>query len=98
VVLPSLAPFMFASLRYGLANGWKGLLVAEIFAATSGAGWNIQYWYDAHRAYGVVGYALFFIGFALAVEQLLFQPLSDRVFRWRPRHHDAAHADHPTAE
>jgi ABC-type nitrate/sulfonate/bicarbonate transport system permease component len=97
VVLPSLAPFMFASLRYGLANGWKGLLVAEIFAATSGAGWNIQYWYDAHRAHGVVGYALFFIGFALAVEQLIFQPLADRVFRWRPSH-DVAQAGRPTQE
>jgi len=98
VVLPSLAPFMFASLRYGLANGWKGLLVAEIFAATSGAGWNIQYWYDAHRAHAVVGYALFFIGFALAVEQLIFQPLSDRVFRWRPSHDDVARAAHPVHE
>jgi NitT/TauT family transport system permease protein len=84
VVLPSLMPFFFASLRYGLANGWKGLIVAEIFAATSGAGWNLQFWYDAHRAYAVVGYALFFVLFALFVEQVVFQKLSVRVFRWRP--------------
>ncbi|HSK96150.1 MAG TPA: ABC transporter permease [Euzebyales bacterium] len=84
VVFPSLMPFFFASLRYGLANGWKGLVLAEVFAATSGAGWNIRYWYDAHRAQGVIGYALFFIIFALIVERLIFQRMANRVFRWRP--------------
>lgn len=84
VVVPSLMPFVFASLRYGLASGWKGLLVAEIFAATSGAGWNIQFWYDARRAQGVLGYAVFFILFALFVERVIFQRLSAWVFRWRP--------------
>jgi NitT/TauT family transport system permease protein len=84
VVLPSLMPFFFASLRYGLANGWKGLVLAEVFASTTGAGWNIQFWRDAHRAQGVFGYALFFILFALFLERFVFQALSKRVFRWRP--------------
>lgn len=84
VVFPSLMPFFFAALRYGLGNGWKGLVLAEVWAATSGAGWNIRYWYDAHRAHGVVGYAFFFIIFALVVERWAFRALSDRVFRWRP--------------
>ena len=84
VLLPSLMPFFFASLRYGLANGWKGLVLAEVFASTSGAGWNIKYWFDAHRAQGVIGYALFFVLFALLLERLVFQRLSRRVFRWRP--------------
>lgn len=83
VVLPSLMPFMFASLRYGLGNGWKGLVLAEVFAATNGAGWNIRYWYDAHRASGVFGYAIFFVLFALFVERFAFQALSRRAFRWR---------------
>jgi ABC-type nitrate/sulfonate/bicarbonate transport system permease component len=84
VVLPSLMPFLFASLRYGLANGWKGLVLAEIYASTSGAGWTIRFWYDARRAHGVIGYALFFMIFALLAERLVFRKLSDRVFRWRP--------------
>jgi NitT/TauT family transport system permease protein len=90
VIFPSLMPFFFASLRYGLANGWKGLVLAEVFAATSGAGWNIRYWYDAHRAQGVIGYAFFFIIFALIVERLVFQRLSNRVFRWRPSQDEVA--------
>ncbi len=84
VIMGSLMPFFFASLRYGLANGWKGLVLAEVFASTSGAGWTIQYWRDAHRAQGVFGYALFFVLFALLLERLVFQRLSRRVFRWRP--------------
>ena len=93
VVVPSLLPFLFAALRYGLANGWKGVLVAEIFAANSGAGWTIQYWYDARRAHGVIGYAVFFVLFAVAIEHLVFQRLSRRMFRWRPDAHAPARAD-----
>jgi NitT/TauT family transport system permease protein len=84
VILASLMPFFFASLRYGLANGWKGLVLAEVFASTAGAGWTIQFWRDAHRAQGVFGYALFFVIFALILERLVFQRLARRVFRWRP--------------
>ena len=84
VLIPSLMPFLFAALRYGFANGWKGLVLAEVFAASNGAGWTIRYWYDAHRGQGVLGYALFFILFALFIERGVFERISKRVFRWRP--------------
>ena len=84
VILPSQMPFIFAALRYGFANGWKGVVVAEVFAAADGAGWMIRYWYDAHRAYGVIGYAFFFIIVSLILEGLVFTRLSAWVFRWRP--------------
>jgi hypothetical protein len=32
----SLMPFFFAALRYALANAWKGLVLAELFASTKG--------------------------------------------------------------
>jgi ABC-type nitrate/sulfonate/bicarbonate transport system permease component len=85
VIFPSLMPFFFAALRYGLANAWKGLVLAELFASTNGAGWMIKFWYDAHRAQGIVGYALFFVLFALLVERVVFGRLSAYVFRWRPQ-------------
>ena len=85
VIFPSLMPFFFAALRYALANAWKGLVLAELFASTNGAGWTIKFWYDAHRAQGIVGYALFFVIFALIVERLIFGRLSAYVFRWRPQ-------------
>jgi len=84
VLLPSLMPFMFAAARYSFALGWKGLVVAEVFGGQDGAGWTIKFWYDAHRAHGVVGYAFFFMVFAIVFERLVFDNLSRRVFKWRP--------------
>jgi ABC-type nitrate/sulfonate/bicarbonate transport system permease component len=85
VLLPSLMPFFFAAIRYAYAVGWKGLVITEVFASDRGMGWTIKFWYDAHRAHGVIGYALFFIIFALALEKLVFDPLADRAFKWRPK-------------
>ena len=84
VLIPSLLPFLFAAARYCFALGWKGLVVAEVFGGMDGAGWTIKFWYDAHRAYGVIGYALFFVIFALVFEKFMFDQLSKRLFRWRP--------------
>lgn len=89
LVLPSLSPFFFASLRYGLANGWKGLVLAEVFAATSGAGWAIVEMREYGHFAGVVGFALYFAAFSIVVERLVFGRLSRRVFRWRPQAADA---------
>ncbi|HUP17693.1 MAG TPA: ABC transporter permease [Acidimicrobiia bacterium] len=85
VLMPSLMPFMFAAMRYGFAIGWKGLVIAEVFASDQGAGWTIKFWYDAHRAHGVIGYALFFILFALFLERTIFERLERRTFKWRPK-------------
>ena len=84
VLIPSLLPFLFAAARYCFALGWKGLVVAEVFGGQDGAGWTIKFWYDAHRAYGVIGYALLFVIFALVFEKFMFDKLSKRLFRWRP--------------
>jgi NitT/TauT family transport system permease protein len=84
LILPSLMPFFFASLRYGLANGWKGLVLAEVFASTSGAGYFITEMRDYGNFAGVVGFAIYFALFSILVERLVFGRLSRRVFRWRP--------------
>jgi NitT/TauT family transport system permease protein len=85
LVVPSLSPFLFASLRYGLANGWKGLVLAEVFAATSGAGYVITEMREYGDFAGVVGFAVYFAAFSIGVERLVFGRLSRRVFRWRPQ-------------
>ncbi len=85
VLVPSLMPFMFAAARYCFSIGWKGLVIAEVFGGQDGAGWTIKFWYDAHRAHGVVGYAAFFVIFAILFERLVFEPISRKAFRWRPQ-------------
>jgi ABC-type nitrate/sulfonate/bicarbonate transport system permease component len=84
LVVPSLMPFFFASLRYGLANGWKGLVLAEVFASDAGAGYQIAEFRDYGNFEGVVGFAIYFAAFSILVERLVFGRLSRRVFRWRP--------------
>lgn len=84
LIVPSLSPFFFASLRYGLANGWKGLILAEVFASDSGAGWHINSMRDYGDFAGVVAFAIYFALFSIVVERLVFGRLSRRVFRWRP--------------
>lgn len=84
LIVPSLSPFFFASLRYGLANGWKGLVLAEVFASTSGAGYVINEMREYGNFAGVVGFAVYFAIFSIVVERLVFGRLSRRVFRWRP--------------
>ena len=84
VLLPSLMPFMFAAARYSVALGWKGLVVAEVFGGQDGAGWTMKFWYDAHRAHGVVGYGIFFVLLAVLFEKLVFDQIAKRVFKWRP--------------
>jgi ABC-type nitrate/sulfonate/bicarbonate transport system permease component len=101
VLIPSLMPFMFAAGRYAFALGWKGLVVAEVFGGQDGAGWTIKFWYDAHRAHGVVGYAFFFVIFALLFEKFMFDRLSRYFFKWRPEVNGAdvveQHFDAPEA-
>lgn len=85
VLLPSLMPFFFAAIRYAFSVGWKGLVIAEVFGSDRGMGWTIKFWYDAHRTQGVIGYGLFFVIFALTLEKLVFEPLSAKAFKWRPK-------------
>jgi NitT/TauT family transport system permease protein len=103
VVVPSLMPFFFAAMRYGIANGWKGLVLTEVFSSTKGAGWMIRYWEEAQMPAGVFGYAAFFMLFALVLERLVFQRFAGRVFRWRPEVHmdipeAALNVEKPAAE
>lgn len=84
VLLPSLYPFLFASARYALSIGWKGLVIMELFGGGDGAGWTVKFWYDAHQLHGVIGYSMFFVIFALVLENAVLEPISRRVFRWRP--------------
>jgi NitT/TauT family transport system permease protein len=84
VILPSLAPFFFASLRYGLSAAWKGLIVAEVFAAQSGAGFHMVTIRRSANLPGIVGWGAFFVILAIVLERIVFGRLSARFFKWRP--------------
>lgn len=84
IVLPSLGPFFFAALRYGMSTGWKALVVAEVFAAQSGAGYHMVDIRRVGDSAGMVAWAAYFMIFAVVVERQVFIRISNRAFRWRP--------------
>ncbi len=83
VVIPSLVPFFFVSLRYTLSLGWKALTIAEIFGADTGAGWMLRFWYDANRLHSLLGYTFFFVIMTVLLDRVLFKFLEARLLRWR---------------
>jgi ABC-type nitrate/sulfonate/bicarbonate transport system permease component len=85
VILPSLAPFLFAAFRFALSLGWKALVLAELFGSDRGMGWMIKFWYDAHRVTALIGYALFFVAIAIVIDRVIIAGISARVFRWQPK-------------
>jgi NitT/TauT family transport system permease protein len=83
VVLPSVSPFFFASLRFGLSIGWRALILSEVFAATSGAGYEMAEIWERGNAAGLIAFGMYFIIFALVMDRI-FAAASRRAFRWRP--------------
>lgn len=83
LIIPSLAPFLFAGFRYALSLGWKALVVAELFGSDRGVGWTLKFWYEAHRIQSLIGYALFFVLIAVIIDRVFLTSVAKRVFRWR---------------
>lgn len=81
--IPHLQPFLFSSARQAFALSWKISLVAEVFGATSGVGYIVDYYFQTLRADMIIAWAvpvmlLMFLG------ERLFKRLEERSFAWRP--------------
>lgn len=84
IIIPSLAPFLFAALRYGFSISWKITTLTEVFGGTEGIGFMMRTEFQLFSMKGFLAWALFFFAFALFLEQIL-QHYSDKFFRWRPQ-------------
>lgn len=83
VVIPGALPNIVTGFRLGLGFGWRGLISAEIFAASSGLGfqiYNASYYLHTDVVIGV----LITIGVIwLAIDRLCLAPLEKRTIqRW----------------
>lgn len=83
VVLPAVAGYVFAGIRFGVMSGWNGLLLSEWFGASEGVGWRARYWYDANRMPGFLAWVAFFILFMVLTDRAVLERINRRVFRWR---------------
>jgi ABC-type nitrate/sulfonate/bicarbonate transport system permease component len=87
LVLPAVMGYVLAGIRFVVIMGWNGVLLAEWFGGSGGAGYRARYWYDANQFAGFAAWVVLFVGVIIVLDQLVFERLSRRAFRWR----DAAH-------
>ncbi|WP_313692355.1 ABC transporter permease [Halorarum halobium] len=87
--IPHLQPFTFSSARLAFALSWKISLIAEVFGATSGVGYVVDYYFQTLRADMVIAWALpVMIGMFLV--ERMFKRLEERSFEWRPELEESA--------
>lgn len=83
VILPQLAPSLFAAARFGFAMTWKIVVLVEALAAGDGIGERIEYAFSFNRPDEVIAWTLCFTVVMVLVEVLAFRTASAHVFRWR---------------
>lgn len=83
VILPSVAPQLFAALRFGVAISWKVVTVAEMFAAAEGIGYIMMESYQLYQYELAWAWAASFMILILIMEYGLFRPIEKRVFDYR---------------
>ncbi|MGY1602960.1 ABC transporter permease [Geodermatophilus sp. SYSU D00815] len=83
LVLPAVMGYVMAGIRFVVIMGWNGVLLAEWFGGSGGAGYRARYWYDANQFAGFAAWVVLFVGVIVVLDQLIFERLSRRAFRWR---------------
>jgi NitT/TauT family transport system permease protein len=75
VVVPSLYPFIFATLRIMFGVAWKVTLTAELFGGNSGLGYLINLARQEFDTETIIAAIVIIIAFVHAVDRLIFAPL-----------------------
>lgn len=83
LIVPAILPSWFAGLRYAVALSWKISNLAEFIASGEGIGFMIRYHMEHLRLTEMMAWVLFFIGFILFIEYVVFAQLEKRLFEWR---------------
>jgi len=83
VILPQLAPYVFAAARSGLALIWKIVLVVELLGRSNGVGFQIQIYFQLFDVTLILAYTFAFILVVQVIEWAVLQPLERRATRWR---------------
>ena len=87
LILPAVAGYVLAGVRFAVIIGWNGVLLAEWFGGSGGAGFRARYWYDANQFAGFAAWVILFVIVIVVIDQLLFERVARRAFRWRDSGH-----------
>lgn len=82
IFIPHLLPYILSSTRMIVAVGWKIMLVAEIFGATSGLGFVINEYFLSHRNDMILAWSIPLMALIFAFERLL-RRLEINLFDWK---------------
>jgi NitT/TauT family transport system permease protein len=83
VILPQLAPYIFAASRSGLALIWKIVLVVELLGRSNGVGFQIEIYFQLFDVKLILAYTFAFILIVQVIEWAALQPLERWATRWR---------------
>ena len=81
LVLPSLFPFIFATLRISFGVAWKVALTAELFGGNSGLGYLLNLARNDFDTPLIFGIILIIIAFVYSMERFVFDPVQKRLAR-----------------
>jgi len=81
VIVPSLYPFIFATLRIMFGVAWKVTLTAELFGGNSGLGYMINMARQEFDTATIFAAIILIIGFVHGMDQYVLGPLQARVSR-----------------
>jgi NitT/TauT family transport system permease protein len=81
VVVPSLYPFVFATLRIMFGVAWKVTLTAELFGGNSGLGYMINLSRQEFDTTTIFAAIIIIIAFVYGMDRLVLVPLQARVSR-----------------
>lgn len=81
VVVPSLCPFIFATVRIMFGVAWKVTLTAELFGGNSGLGYMINLARQEFDTATIMAAIALIIAFVHGMDRLVFAPLQARLER-----------------
>ena len=81
VVVPSLTPFVFATIRIMFGVAWKVTLTAELFGGNSGLGYLINLARQEFDTATILASIVLIIAFVHGVDRLIFAPVQARLGR-----------------
>jgi NitT/TauT family transport system permease protein len=89
VLVPSIAPFVFAGVRLSFALAWKVEALTEVFGSSKGIGFMIRRSYQLFSVVDVLAWTGLFVIFMLLLERVVLVRAERHLFRWRPQESSA---------
>ncbi|MGH3383212.1 MAG: ABC transporter permease [Nocardioidaceae bacterium] len=83
IVIPHLAPFIFTGVRFGFSIAWKVTVLTEVFASSSGIGFEMRTASQLFRLPEFLTWILAFYILALFLEKVVLEVIERRFFGWR---------------